>query len=71
MTDSIDQTNAGLGAAHSHLDGQTNQAWGEFQEMANKQTAYLNDDFNAGIRALEQIRLLLVDADNHGARRFH
>jgi uncharacterized protein YukE len=70
MADSIEQTNTGLGAAQAHLDGQTNQAWGEFQDVANKQTVHLNEDFNAGIQALEQIRLLLVDADNHGSRLF-
>jgi uncharacterized protein YukE len=70
MTDSIEQTNAGLSAAHARLDGQTNQAWGEFQVVANQQTGHLNEDFSAGVKALEQIRMLLVEADNRGSHRF-
>jgi hypothetical protein len=70
MVDSIADTTSGLNAAHDHLDGATNSAWHDFQLTANQQTGALNDDFTNGIKALEQIRMILVEADNNGSRRF-
>jgi uncharacterized protein YukE len=70
MMDSIDNTNRALQQAADALSGATTTAWLDFQNQVNQQHDHLVADFQQGITALGQMRDLLVEADNNGAKRF-
>jgi uncharacterized protein YutD len=70
MVDAVNTAFTALNNVKENMDGFTNEAWGQWQADFQRRYDRLLGDYDSGIKALDQMANIIIEADQQGRHYF-